>query len=247
MLKSVRKLAGIRSKCGLLRPKVEKTGTIEREGYSIEKLIIKPEYGIYLPALLFTPDKADSAVLYLNEKGKSADADTGGSIEEVVKAGKIVLAVDVRGIGETYQTKAAYSKDYFGNEGNEIFMAYLLGRSFMAMRTEDILVCSRWLAEKKAVNACEKIELIAKGNVCVPALHAAALEQDMFESVKLSGMVVSWSNVIELGLSKMQAVNMVHGALTTYDLDNLVEVIGNKLTIEKPTDAMGNPVEINEQ
>jgi len=180
--------------------------------------------------------------LYLNEQGKSADANSNGPIEELAKSGKIVLAVDVRGIGETYQTKAAYSKDYFGNEGNEIFMAYLLGRSFVAMRTEDILICARWLAENKTLNGCEKIELTAKGNLCVPALHAAVLEQDMFESVSLSGMLVSWSNVIEMGLSKMQAVNMVHGALTTYDLDNLTEVLGDKLTIETPTDAMGKPV-----
>ena len=146
MVKRVRNLTGIRRKCGLPKPKIEKVGTIERDGYNIEKLIIKPEYGIYLPALLFVPEKAGSAVLYLNEQGKSADADANGPIEELVKSGKIVMAVDVRGIGETYQTNAAYSKDYFGNEGNEIFVAYLLGRSFVAMRTEDILVCARWLA-----------------------------------------------------------------------------------------------------
>jgi len=239
----VRKLAGIRNMAALPRPKVEKIARISRGNYHIEKLILKPEYGIYLSALLFIPEKSGSAVLYLNEEGKSADANTCGPIEELVKRGKIVLAVDVRGIGETYQTKGAYSKEYFGNEGNEIFMAYLLGRSYVGMRTEDILVCARWLIESNTASKSGRIGLIAKGNVSVPALHAAALEQDMFKSVKLSGMVVSWSNVIELGLSKMQAVNMVHGALTTYDLGNLADSLGYKLTIEEPVNALEQRVE----
>ena len=81
------------------------------------------------------------------------------------------------------------------------------------------------------------------GHVCVPALHAAALEPQLFGSVKLVRGLVSWSNVIELAQSRNQLVNTVHGALTTYDLPDLVRTLGDRVTIEQPLNALGEPVE----
>ena len=85
------------------------------------------------------------------------------------------------------------------------------------------------------------VELIAAGNVTIPALHAAALEPELFDSVRLTGMLSSWSNVIELGRSLNQQVNAVHGALTTYDLSNLAMTLGDKLVIKEPLNALGEP------
>ena len=46
-------------------------------------MILKPEDGIHLPALMFLPGQrpAQGAVLYVHEKGKAADAAPGGPIE----------------------------------------------------------------------------------------------------------------------------------------------------------------------
>ncbi len=98
-----------------------------------------------------------------------------------------------------------------------------------------MLVCARFLHKVKA----EPVDLIATGNVTIPALHAAALEPELFGSVKLTGMLSSWSNVIELGRSVNQQVNSVHGALTTYDLPDLIAILGEKLIVEKPLNALG--------
>jgi dienelactone hydrolase len=246
LLARVRSLAGIRELAALPRPKVEKVGTVRRPGYRIEKLILKPEFGIYLPALLFIPDKpvADSATLYLSEKGKAAEAMPDGPIEQLVRKGKIVLAVDLRGNGETSRTTGGYFLPYFGADGEDVYMAYFLSRSFVGMRAEDILICARWLTENEEHNRLDNIRLVAAGNVGVPALHAAALQPDMFSKIVLRGSLVSWSNLIEMGSSKNQLVNTVHAALTTYDLDNLAEVLGDRLSIEQPVDAMGEPLRV---
>ncbi|UCF16502.1 MAG: hypothetical protein JSW59_03400, partial [Phycisphaerales bacterium] len=79
--------------------------------------------------------------------------------------------------------------------------------------------------------------------VGVPALHAAALEPGLFSSAKLVRSLSSWSNVIELGRSINQQVNAVHGALTTYDLPDLAGTLGDKLIVEEPLNALGEPVE----
>jgi cephalosporin-C deacetylase-like acetyl esterase len=237
LLNQARKLAGIRTLGELPEPIIEKTGTIERTGYRIDKLIIKPEDGIYLSSLMFVPDKEQSkdTVLYVSEQGKSADAMESGPIEKLTESGKIVLAVDLRGTGETQQSNQGYFKPYFGPDGQDFYTAYLLGRSYVAMRAEDVLVAARFLQHKCGAS----VDLIAVGHVSVPALHAAALEPDIFASVKLVKPLVSWSNIIQLGQSRNQLINVVHGALEVYDLPDLADTLGDKLIIEQPLNALG--------
>jgi cephalosporin-C deacetylase-like acetyl esterase len=239
LLDKVRKIAGIRRLEELPEPKVTMAGNIERDGYQVKKMILMPEEGIYLPALMLVPGKKakQGAVLYINEQGKAADAARGGPIEAMVKAGKSVLAVDLRGTGETQQGKQGQLSGATGADWKDVYTAYLLGRSYVGMRAEDVLVCARFLQQEQKGS----IELIAVGNVCIPVLHAAALEPELFGSVKLTGMLNSWSNVIELGRSSNQQVNAVHGALTIYDLHDLSATLSDKLINKEPLDALGQP------
>ena len=66
----------------------------------------------------------------------------------------------------------------------------------------------------------------------------------MFNKVKLSRMLVSWSNIIEEGISHGRLVNTVQGALRTYDLPDLARTLGNKLTITDSQTAKGEPAEV---
>jgi len=242
LLNQMRKLAGIRRLTELPKPKAEELEVVERNGYSVKKMILKPEDGIYLPAMMFLPKQTQSGgmVLYVHENGKDKDAGPGGPIEKLVKAGRSVLVVDLRGTGETQRTGQRYFMPYFGSDGQDVYTAYLLGRSYVGMRTEDILICARFLQQQDG-----RVDIIAVGHVCVPALHAAALGPDMFGSVKLVRGLVSWSNVIESGRSLNQLVNTVHGALAVYDLPDLAETLGADLTIEEPLNALGEPMTKN--
>ncbi len=240
LISQVRKIAGIRRLSELPKPIIEEIGAIERDSYRIEKMIIKPEEGIYLPALLFVPSQKTSkdAVLYLHGEGKVTDAAPGGPIEKLVKAGQIVLAVDLRGVGETHGVGQPYFQPYFGFDGQDFYIAYVLGRSYVGMRAEDLLICTGLLHQ----NQHGPVSIIAIGHVGIPALHAAALEPHLFSSTRLINPLVSWSNVIELGKSQDQLVNTVHGALTIYDLPNLAATLGDKLTIEQPLNALCKPI-----
>jgi len=236
LLDQIRQIAGIRKLGELPKPAVKKVSSVERPGYRIEKLILKPEDGIPLPALMFLPDKTKrgKAVLYVHEKGKAADAKAGGAIESLVKAGCMVLAVDLRGIGPTRLKK-----------WRRMNVPYLLARSYMGMRAEDVLVCARYLAKRAPGKGPGRVRLMAVGNVGVPALHAAALEPDLFASVKLTRTLVSWSNVIHSRITKNQLVNAVHGTLKVYDLPDLAAALGDKLEIDRPVDAMEQAVRTN--
>ena len=243
MLARVRRIAGIRTLAELPSPKVQSVGTIRREGYSVEKLILKPEPEIWLPALRFVADRPSGEIsLCVHQDDKAALAAPGGTAESLVKAGQTVLAVDLRGIGETQQTKQA--RGFFpGLRGDpqDVYTAYQLGRSYGGIRAEDILVCARWLAERAGKDRRKPLHLVAVGHVGIPALHAAALEPELFASVKLVRVLSSWADVVHSRVTENQLVSAVHGALKSYDLPDLCAVLGKKLVVEQPVDARGRP------
>ena len=229
------------------KPTCESAGTIPREGYSIEKLILTPEPGIRLPGLAFVPSKPNGkACLYLHGESMKADAAPGGPIEALVKQGRIVLAAELRGIGETETglDKRDYGRGRFGRDVQEIFLAYLIGRSYVGMRTDDVAAWARLLAEyKTTADRPNELHLVAIGEAAIPALHAAALDADRFASVRLRNMISSWAEVVRTPENLNQAAGVVHGALRHYDLPELIELAGaGKVRVEEPLDVMGNPV-----
>lgn len=237
LLDGVRRLAGIRRLAELPCPKVETLGRQSRGDVRIEKLVLRPERGIALPAFLFEGPKPGPVVLYVHDRGKAADAGDDGPIERLVRQGNRVLAVDLRGLG---QTAAEIKNETYYPEYQDAYIAYLLGRSYVAMRTEDLLVTARYAAERWGDGRPAPVRLIAIGNVGIAALHAAALEPEQFERVCVSKSLVSWANVIHHRLNRQLVPWVIHGALTHYDLPDLAAVLGCKLTSEQPLDSEGN-------
>src|SRR5262249_24022879 len=88
VLAEVRQIAGIATLANLPRPSARRVGQIERPGYTIARIILASEPGIWLPALYFQPAKATAGrILYVHGSGKSADASPGGPIEKLVLQG----------------------------------------------------------------------------------------------------------------------------------------------------------------
>ena len=242
-LTEVRRITSIRKLADLPEPKVEEAGELPREGYRVEKLLLTPEPGIALPALAFVPEvKTGDAYLYLNAEGKQADAAPGGAIEKLVKAGNVVLAVDLRGVGETQPAGKSHSYDkLLGKEWRDISLAYMLDTSYLAMRAEDVLVCARFLATYEAGAAPNRVHLVSIGPVGPPALHAAALEPQCFASVSLRGCLANWSDLLRAPLSKQQYVHAVHGALKCYDLPDFLGTLpADKVTVTEPVNVREN-------
>ncbi len=227
-LNRVRQIAGIRPLADLPPAMVKQHGKVDRDGFTIEKLVIHTEPGIYLPALLYVPKQPNGRrILYLHDKGKRAVAGDDGPLAKLAGEGAMVLAADVRGSGET----SAGASAMWGGDWNDIFLAYLLGKSTVGMRAEDVLACANFLTKQQADNAPSRIELIAHGPLGPPALHAAALEVELFDKVTLVDAPASWEGVVRSQVPRGQLVNAVHGALEVYDLPNLAA----RLQAEKRT------------
>ncbi|MBL9129981.1 MAG: hypothetical protein JNG86_02205, partial [Verrucomicrobiaceae bacterium] len=216
-------------------PKVEKLAQITRGGFTLEKLALKAENAFQLPALLYTPTKpSGQAVLYLHGESLTTDA---AAIEQLVKAGNIVLAAEVRGIGETETglRRKAFGAGRFGRDNLEILTAYLMGKSYVGMRTDDVRGWARFLKTKAS-----DIRIIAIGEAAIPALHAAALDRDAFTQITLRRMIASYEWLVGAEETFDQTVNLIHGVLRHYDLPDLIQLVGkDRVIIEQSVDGMG--------
>ena len=219
----------------IAEPKVETLAQITREGFAIEKLALNAENAFQLPALLYTPAKPNGqAVLYLHGESLKADA---AAIEQLVKAGNIVLAAELRGIGETETglRRKSFGAGRFGRDNLEILTAYLIGKSYVGMRTDDVRSWARFLKTKASA-----ISVIAIGEAAIPALHAAALERDAFTQITLRRMISSYESLVGSEETFDQTVNLIHGVLRHYDLPDLIQLVGkDRVVIEQSVDGMG--------
>jgi hypothetical protein len=237
-LDAVRKITGIRPLDDLPQPSVSSVGTTQREGYLLEKLILHCGQGIHLPALGFVPkEPSGDAYLYLHDQGKQADAGPDGPIEKLVSAGHVVLAVDLRGMGETAPPEAERGgiPGYIGPDWKDLYLAYLLGRPYLTMRAEDVLLATRFLTNYASHDQPNRVHLIAIGQAAPPALHAAALQPERYTSVQLTRCLTSWDNLVHTPLAKQHFANVVHGALRTYDLPDLVRTLPKEKIQENGT------------
>jgi hypothetical protein len=244
LLDRVRELVGIRRTALLPRAKVEQVASIARDGYELRKLTLSHDYGIVLPALVMLPAQRNGqAVLYFDGDGKNRAMMPGGELEQFARGGAIVVAVDLRGLGElhdlipvTYQGMPA-TKQWF--------MAYLLEKSYLGMWTEDVLSAARWLRTYETTgDARNRIRVTGVGHAGPAVLHAAALERELFAQVELRQTLDSWSSVVSdrQGCGAM-LLQTVHGALKLYDLPDLRRVISEKrLTVVDARDSQNQPL-----
>ncbi len=89
-------------------------------GYAIEKLQFLSESGIYAPTWVFVPERKapGRVILYANEAGKQVDGMESGVLEPLACNGRTVIAVDVRGIGET---APPHCQDLVGGMFDQLF------------------------------------------------------------------------------------------------------------------------------
>src|SRR5262249_47332795 len=195
--------------------KMTEAGEVKRDGYRIRKLVFETEPGVQVPGLLFDSGRGP-LVIYADGTGKSVAAAPGGPAEKLMKDGFRVLALDLRGMGETAPGQPSKGRpNYFGSDYFEAFVSLHLGRPLLGQRATDILA-----VVAKMAGESEDIQLIGVGSAGPAALHAAALEPRI-KRLTLEDALVSWSAVVRMPISYNQLTNVVPGALAVYDLPDL--------------------------
>jgi cephalosporin-C deacetylase-like acetyl esterase/pimeloyl-ACP methyl ester carboxylesterase len=238
-LKEVARLIGLKSP--VPSATMKETGTIQRDGYRIRKLVFTTEPGIAVPGLLCSAGKETRGplVIYLDGQGKAAAAAPGGRLEKLVKGGRTVLALDLRGMGETAPGKVPPGKSStFGVDFKEAYIALHLNQPLLGQRVRDLLA----VIGQVAADSSAGVHLIATGSAGPIALHAAALDKRIKE-VTLERSLISWTAVVRTPISQDQLTNVVPGVLAVYDLPDLAAAVAPRvLTIREAVDPVGKPV-----
>lgn len=222
----------------------KEVGDVSRDGYFLVKVLFETEPGIVVPGLLFSPKKEGPTplVVYLHDQGKSAVVGAGGRCEELVKAGNRVLAIDLRGMGETAPSPPSAKPGQFGNSWRETFISLHLNRPLLGQRVHDLLAVVEFI-DQKVGKHLTGIEVVGVGSYGPIALHAAALDPRI-KKVTLDHSVISWSAVTRTPINYDQLSAVVPGALTAYDLPDLAALIAPRpLQILAPIDPAYKPLE----
>jgi pimeloyl-ACP methyl ester carboxylesterase len=140
-----------------------------------------------------------------------------------VQEGYVVVAVDLSGQGET----ADAQPDTLLGDWKSFYLAYLLGKSRVGIQAEDILSAGRFIAEYQTETP-RQVHVVGVGSSGIAALHAAALEPDLFTTLTLRGTPAGWSSLVSQPIPAGQLTSTVHGALAVYDLPNLVGLAGEE-------------------
>ena len=218
-------------------------GRFQREGYTVEKVIINCQDCIPIPCLVFVPDGGEKhpAVLYLAYLGKEMDAQEGGLIESIVRSGSIVLAPDLPGCGELTVEVHRDDSVIRGVSYNLVFGAQLIGRSVTGIQAESILRAYRYLAARGDVIEND-IGAIARGSSGPALMHAAAFESGL-KRVALLESPMSWESVLlHQYYNQVIGSTIVPSALKYYDLPDLLGLMAPRsLLVVDPVDGDGEP------
>lgn len=206
--------------------------TLRRDGYTIEKLALPVDDGVALPALLFVPAKPKSGarpVLYLDDRGKAAEAGASGLLGALAKAGFTVLAADIRGTGEyaLSDKMEGYSPLY-----QDAMRALLVGTSLAGIQTGDTLAALDAAAKEPAwrrafASAGNRVTLAGKGNTGWIALFAAALD-DRIHAVAAEESLLSYMDIVRSPRHYYTTDLILPGVLKQFDMPDVVASLAGK-------------------
>ncbi len=225
--------------------------TTPRKGYQIEKLEFLAEPGIYVPVWVFAPEGrtgASSATLYVNEAGKQADGMEFGLYERLARRGNLIIAVDVRGIGETRPPHNPPSdrRNEFGHlfdvETAMAYMAWYMDESLFGMRVADVIRSVDYALSRPDV-AKDGLRVVGQGAGALWVLYAAALDPRITDVVAERGLV-SYQSLAQVDRYTHGAGIFVRDVLQHFDLPHVAAAIAPRpLALVTPLDPMKRPVE----
>ena len=229
-------------------PGVSSIETIEWEDLSVEKLTYESEKGIIIPSLLIKPKnvKPGSTVyIYASDKGKPRSFENAGLPFLLAKNGFIVLAIDVRGIGETSPTLPFVGLTQYTGVHSALFVHDALaiesagfGRTTLGMRTYDAIRGIDFLNSREDLKG-KKTVLIGEGLGGLWALLASGYDSRIAGAVTI-GTLPSYKELITNQYYFVWGYFWVPGAMRDFDIPDLTRLVSPKPQIWiNPVNAMG--------
>jgi hypothetical protein len=184
---------------------------------------------IWIPTWMFLPDQLDAnraALLVLDDHGRNALAHEGGVYHRLARAGHIVWAADLRGIGDMRPEVGRGNPNYtipHDSEEDYAWASLILGTPLLSQRVIDILALVQAMRNEGAL-AKRRIVLAARGRLTVPALFAFAAMAEI-DALYLAAGLASFKTLLETELYQQPLSNFAWNLFRVTDLPLLAEQI----------------------
>ena len=204
---AVRALTGIRPAAELSAREVP-----AEDGF----VLSRDDDGTLIPVVLARPTTTSARPPVLIVSDVRSRTELADEIRGFLSEGRAVALADIRGFGETSQSRHAF---YGAKDGDEEIAHCLiaLGDSLVARRAEDVALVARQVA--KALGA--RPTLRAEGRAAVPAAHARYLEPGLFAGFETVREPASWESLFADDQLVYPFACTVRGALALYDWTDL--------------------------
>lgn len=200
-------------------PPATNAGSVNRNGYRIDKIVLETEPGISIPALLFIPGNARGrlkAILLLDPRGKDKAGVMGGEAEKLVHEGNAVLVPDLRQWGESAPTKG---KSGYSGDWQTAMRALLLGKNLPGMQVYDALRAFDYLVSQASVDQ-NQVSIQGAGDGALIAIFTAVLEARVHLS-PANAPVPSYMDEIKMNAPNGLVSRMIPGVLADFDIPDL--------------------------
>jgi cephalosporin-C deacetylase-like acetyl esterase len=228
--------------------------TTPRTGFSIEKVEFMSEPGIYVPAWVFLPEhpvKEARPILYIGD----IDTETVGYPEsgwggELAQMGHMVIAVDVRGMGQTRPLHHSYFdngtwSNLFDAETAMAYMAWSMDSSLLGMRVSDVMRSVDYALSRPELDR-SRLVVIGSGMGALWGLYAAVLDPRI-PFLIANGGLLSYKVLVQSDRYKVGANIMVPGVLKQLDLPQAAAALADRrLVLISPTGPMKTPVPLDD-
>jgi hypothetical protein len=211
--------------------------TISWKGRDVEHWIVEPEPGVLVPVAITRPRAAPEttrfpALIVVDELGKQ-HAFSCGVVERLIEAGNLVVAIDVRGTGETAGTVPAIEYGPAMPDYNLSNYSLFVGRPLMGMQVHDVRSIVDFVAQRPDVDTA-RIALVGRGRGAMVALLVAGFD-NRIQRVAVEEMLSTWvfpDEFVDIGLSYF-----IPRILTVGDIEHLAACVAPRpLLILNPVD-----------
>jgi pimeloyl-ACP methyl ester carboxylesterase len=211
-------------------------------GHRVEQWILETEPGLPLPAVLCIPRQTSPgakrpALLVVDERGKQFSFER-GLVQRLADAGFVVLALDVRGAGETAGTLPMYDGAHDFNLSN---YSLFCGRPMPGMMVHDVRCAVDFLAGRPEVDA-SRIAYAGRGIAGLVGILAAAYDPRV-RAVAAEETLSTWvlrEEFFEIGLSYL-----IPRILTVGDMGHLAACVAPRpLWLVNAVDGRRRPVSL---
>jgi dienelactone hydrolase len=234
----IRTLAGIAGHGGPQPVVSAPTATARREGYGIETRTMRSATGLDLPVTVAIPERPGRkpAVLLMDTQPSGADVD------RLAKSGRVAMTLAPQPWPEGIES---VKSPYLGTFNLLALRAFLVGKTLVGIRADDVLLAVDWLCARADVDA-SAITVYGNGPAGLAVLHAAALDRRMGRVV-VENSLLSYRSIVDVPLHRNVSEVVVPGVLRGYDVgDLLLAVSPRPVLVVNPRDGAGDAVTVED-